>query len=240
MQVYIDRTNSFEIHSSHRTSGRACVARLTFLILRQFPEMRALSLLALAASVLADQQSLDCPLRQVGLDFAQSLQPFRSPSVCQEVADALNGAIEAQNCSISPSAAAASSFSFGTRRVATFPLPTSGLVMFVDPLVGDDISASGARGAPFRSLSRALAAVRSARVAAKVSAPLAPRATLVLRAGTFFLGGADAGTLQLTAADSRVTFQAYPGEDVFISGAVPLTGAVWAPSTPPARECMYH
>ena len=59
----------------------------------------ALSALAAAA---ADRASLDCPLRQLQLDYAQQLQPTRAAVVFQELADALNGAQEAQNCSVAP------------------------------------------------------------------------------------------------------------------------------------------
>ena len=61
--------------------------------------MRSIALglgLGLAVSVYADQTSLDCPIRQIGLDFAKSQQPFRASSVFEETADALNGAIEVQ------------------------------------------------------------------------------------------------------------------------------------------------
>ena len=50
-------------------------------------------LLALAGPASADKASLDCPLRQIGLDYAASLQPFRPAVAFEEVADALNGAI---------------------------------------------------------------------------------------------------------------------------------------------------
>ena len=57
---------------------------------------RAAIFLAFASLVRGDQKSLDCPLRQIGLDYAAKVQPFRAPSVFQEFADALNGAVEAQ------------------------------------------------------------------------------------------------------------------------------------------------
>jgi hypothetical protein len=56
-----------------------------------------LSLVALPGSR-ADRATLDCPLRQIGLDYAQRVQPaWRPISAFSELADALNGAEEAVN-----------------------------------------------------------------------------------------------------------------------------------------------
>jgi hypothetical protein len=185
--------------------------------------------------VRGDQKSLDCPLRQVGLDLAQSLQPWRSLAAFQEIADALNGAQEAQNCSVAPTASRASG---STARTLSFPLPALGSpVYFVDPTpAGSDATGTGAIGAPFSTLEHALAAVRASRARAGImDASNAPVFTLVLRAGTFYLPR----TLQLSAADSRVTFQAYPGEMPFISGAVPIN-AEWTAVTPPSRAAYEY
>ena len=94
-------------------------------------------LLALAACAHADRSSLDCPLRQTAVDYAQSVQPaWRPLAAFQELADALNGAVEAQGCDVKPNASASPKAS--AQRVATFPLPTSAaLVLFADPQ-GDD------------------------------------------------------------------------------------------------------
>jgi hypothetical protein len=54
----------------------------------------------------------------------------------------------------------------------------------------------------------------------------------VLRAGTFHL----AATIHLdSAAGSHVSFQAYPGEQVAISGGRAIQDAKWEPFTPPPR-----
>lgn len=97
-------------------------------------------LLALAAGLVlslnvddtaASVASLDCPLRQIGLDYAHSLQPWRPAAAFQEVADALNGAIEAANCSVRPKAALGDG---DASRVAWAPLPAVGSgVTYVQP-----------------------------------------------------------------------------------------------------------
>jgi hypothetical protein len=58
-----------------------------------------------------------------------------------------------------------------------------------------------------------------------------PRATVVLRGGTHSLRE----TLQLGAHDSHMTFQAFPGEDATVSGAVPVT-AKWTKAAAPKRD----
>lgn len=116
-------------------------------------------------------------------------------------------------------------------RVANFPLPQSAaLVLYTDAGSGNDSTNDGSKASPFASLARGLEAVRAHRAARGIDAARlteADRAYLILREGTFFLGARSAGTLQFSAADSYVTLQAHPGEDVVISGGVALDGLSW-------------
>ncbi len=164
------------------------------------------------------------------MNKAQAIQPFRPLAAFQEFADALNGAQEAQNCSVAPTASKSAAAS--SSRVLSFPLPAAGShVVFVSPVHGCDVKGTGSAAAPLRTLQAALAAVRAARAARGLTAAAAPQAFLVLRAGTFYLPA----TLALTREDSHVTFQAYPGESVFLSGGVSLGAVSWTAATPPAR-----
>ena len=203
----------------------------------------ALLLMILSAS--AYKTSLDCPLRQIGLDYAATLQPFRSAAAFQEIADALNGAIEAANCSVKPKALGGAASAASTR-VAWAPLPAAeagvGRV-FADPSKGNDNMChigehqcgDGSERKPFRTIQRALKAVSAARArlgrdhgaAGQTTAPFA----VILRAGTFFLGS----TINLDSADSHVSFQAYPGEQVSVSGGTPIKDVQWKPFKPPPR-----
>ena len=63
-------------------------------------------------------------------------------------ADALNGAIEAVNCSVHVDVPPGSS----RLRTLTPALPSSGLVVFVDPRAGSDERGTGAEGAPLSCL----------------------------------------------------------------------------------------
>ena len=177
----------------------------------------------------------DCPLRQIVLDYAQSLQPWRPASAFQEVADALNGAIEAQNCSVKPSfnnnnghkaLRASASSSQPERRVLDYPLPSSGHVLFVSPAVAS--GGDGSQSRPLSSLHEAVSAIRSHRAA---SGDYSERSTVVLRAGTHHL----LSSLELGPQDSHITFQSYPGEDAAISGTVPVSGVTWTKEAAPSR-----
>lgn len=195
--------------------------------------MRATLLLSCIALISGSPATLDCPLRQVAVDFAQSLQPGRPLSVFQELADALNGAQEAQNCSVAPKAS--SSAHASSSRMRSFALPPRGAyVVYVDPLSAHGTAADGSASLPFSTLQSALASVRSTRAAKGLLPATAPRAHLVLRAGTFYLGAT--GPLVLTSQDSNVNFQAFPGEEVFISGGTPIENVAWTTSAPPARD----
>jgi hypothetical protein len=203
---------------------------------------RAFALALALASASADKQSLDCPLRQIGVDYAQKIQPFRDTSAFRELADALNGAQEAQNCSVGPSGAEV--VANGGLRVQAFALPpSSALTFFADASKAlPDATADGSQARPFGSLRRAVEAVRAARAARRAAGAAGAltegdRAFIVLRAGTFFLASAAEGarTLELSAADSFLTVQAFPHEDVVISGGVPLN-VDWTAATPPTRS----
>lgn len=87
---------------------------------------------------------------------------------------------------------------------------------YADPVNGNDSNA-GTEGQPFRTVHRALAASRSGPSPARI----------VLRAGTFYLAQ-EGGPIMLTAQDSGLSIEAYPGEVPVLSGAVPITGLTWS------------
>eukprot|EP01062_Namystynia_karyoxenos_P040534 TRINITY_DN29548_c0_g1_i1.p1 TRINITY_DN29548_c0_g1~~TRINITY_DN29548_c0_g1_i1.p1 ORF type:complete len:911 (+),score=184.09 TRINITY_DN29548_c0_g1_i1:73-2733(+) len=102
------------------------------------------------------------------------------------------------------------------------PLREEGAV-WVDAVRGSD-SATGDKGAPLRSLRAAVRAVRRRRRAAPSG--VRRRARIVLHGGTHYLGpGAE--PLQLGPEDSGLSIVGVPGEDVWVSGGVPLTAVSW-------------
>jgi hypothetical protein len=122
----------------------------------------------------------------------------------------------------------------------------SGLQFFADAAKGDD-TAAGTETAPFKTLLRAVQAVRAARnrtnsgsgdiggresdghrtsVTPTATATATATATVTLRAGVFHLPD----TLFLTSEDSNLVIQTH-GSDApnlaWLSGASPLTGVTW-------------
>ena len=123
---------------------------------------------------LADQKSFDCKMRQLGMDYARKIQPFLSKTHLQEIADALNGAQEAQNCSVSiPDS---TSYVPYNRMAARSSPATASTVFYVDATKGSD-SNSGTVDSPFQTIGKAVMAARAA----------GQGSTIVLREGTFYL-----------------------------------------------------
>ena len=161
----------------------------------------AIALTLAAQGGLADQKSFDCKMRQLGMQFAQKIQPSLSKTKLREIADALNGAQEAQNCNVSvpdiPEEVA--------KKAPSFPLPKSDASssFYVDATKGSD-SNSGTMNSPFKTINKAVMAARSA----------GQYSTVVLREGTFYL----TDTIELTSQDKGLTIQNYPNEVAWISG----------------------
>ena len=158
---------------------------------------------SVANTCVADMKSFDCKMRQMAMDFARKIQPFRSKQQFQQVADALNGAEEAQNCSVTvdmPDDA------YGGRKLPAFPIPKQlepFTTLYVDANKGSD-SNSGSMSSPFKTINKAVSVAHSS----------AQDTTIVLRAGTFYL----TEPIRLDAQDSGLTIQNYQDEEVWISG----------------------
>ena len=92
---------------------------------------------------------------------------------------------------------------------------------------GNDASGDGSQAQPFATLPRAAAAARAV-------TPRAPGdVTVFVRAGTYYMGGSG-GALVLGAADSNVSWAAFPGDapaPVVLSGAALLGALAWANAT---------
>ena len=156
-----------------------------------------------APGILADQKSFDCKMRQLGMAFAQKIQPSLSKDKLQEMADALNGAQEAQNCNVSVTEMDT------IKTVPNFPLPGSeASTFYVDANKGSD-SNSGSMSSPFKTISKAVMAAREA----------GQYSTVILREGTHYL----METIQLNSKDKGLTIQNYQNEVAWISGGKLLT-----------------
>ena len=108
----------------------------------------------------------------------------------------------------------------------TYAIPTSGAVMYVDPVAGND-SNSGTLLAPKRT-------AKAASEAIKASGTPSQPATVVLRGGVYHEGSYQPGN------GRTLRWQAYPGETVWFDGSVVATswtsngdGTWWTPYTAP-------
>ena len=167
-------------------------------------------------------------MRHFAIEFAQEIISDLSTSQLQLIADALNGSYEkALNCSVVIPAHVRTRANRVPPRA--FEVPESDITFFVDALKGNDNN-PGTQQKPFQTIAKAVAATRNARATQTAITPRhAPNATIVLRAGTFYLHE----TIQLGAADSGLTLQSYQDEVVWISGAKPLTNLKWKPADLP-------
>ena len=161
--------------------------------------------LRLLASSQADQKSFDCKMRQLGLDYASKIQTTLTSKQSQEIADALNGAREAQNCNVSVLGIASNY----DKRASAFPMPHEGASTFyTDAIKGNDSNA-GTMDSPFQTIAKAVMAARAA----------GQYSTIVLRKGTFYL----TETIELGSKDKGLTIQNYQMEEVWISGGMVIT-----------------
>lgn len=147
---------------------------------------------------LADKSTFDCKMRELAMDYAHKIQPWLSDMKFKEVADALNGAQEAQNCNIS--------FSRPVQILPPKPpsfSPLHAATFYVDANKGSD-SNSGTMDAPFMTIPKAVVAARKCNLGADI----------ILRSGTFYL----TDTIMLNDKDSELTIQNYPDEEVTVSG----------------------
>ena len=184
--------------------------------------MRVLALLALAIvggqshPDPANLHELECAVSQLARSFGAAKFPADSPGV----ASALHTAFHLDACA-GQAASVGSAPSAGPQLGGyhSGELEVSGAnTLFVSP-GGSDASGDGSSSMPFATLQKAQAAVRKTPVSSR------PPTIVYLRAGTHYLGD----TLTLTPEDSGasaaapVVWSAYPGENVTVSGGVPLS-----------------
>jgi len=194
--------------------------------------------LAVACAAQSTRDTFDCAMRELAVEYAAFLQPLRNAQTFADVADALDGTPEkAKGCSVrsgeavrgAMAAAAATSRFPLLNRAAKLP-SIGGITVYVST-TGSDGNA-GTIDAPFATLAAAVAATR-----------LSPGFDVILlRAGTYY----GVPTTVLTAADSGLTIQNFPGEEVWLSGAKPLVGVTWSAfdvngtAPPPAPPAAWH
>ena len=162
----------------------------------------------------------DCGMRQLAVDFAFHLQPFRSKDTFQKIVDGLTmkgGAPGGETLCFNATVPEKAPDSFRPK----FDLPKNGAHYFVDAQAGNDNprkqDSGGSIESPFRTVQRALQEVRDNKRKRKHHANGIDYA-IVFREGVHYINE----TIDLMPEDSRISFQNYKDEIVWLSGAVQL------------------
>ena len=179
--------------------------------------MLPLLLLLVCAIVNGDITDFDCPMRELGIEYATYINPYITQTQLQDIADALNGAPEKQqsNCTIKPP-------------TDYKPLPhkiyndvNDGIPsIYVDVRIGnDDIATSepNSLSNPFKTIQ---AAINFARWK---YGPAKPKKILI-RGGQYHLSS----TLKIGPQDSNLIISNYKDELVNMTGSVPLNNLNWS------------
>ncbi|ETO36597.1 hypothetical protein RFI_00465 [Reticulomyxa filosa] len=169
-----------------------------------------------------NQKTFDCPMRQLALEFAVEIQPSLTMDQLQEIADALNGAQEAQNCSVSPELIDWKNLKREKPKRHRTPAKwddlqpsndKSKVYIFVDVKRGDDAN-DGTIDSPLQSIHTAIDQKdfffgMYLKKKKKKS---------ILRGGRHYLKE----TVTLDYEDSNMVITNYDGESADVSGAVPI------------------
>eukprot|EP01084_Bolivina_argentea_P180090 311129_1 len=156
-------------------------------------------------------ETFDCPMRQLAIEYAQNIQPFLTQQQLQDIADALNGSPEAQNCNISalnlPHVAKSEHREAQTWNDLNFSFIPS---IYVDYTFGDDNN-KGTASEPLKTLHFAIELARKL-----YGNNIYKR--IILRAGKHYI----TKTVNITPKDNNLLITNYNKESVELSAAVPL------------------
>ena len=173
----------------------------------------------------ANMTTFDCPMRELALQFAQYIQPHLSMQQLQQIADALNGSPEAQNCNVQPTQV----FKHNLNDIPKHKSPPSWpdihhkndktLKIYVSTKHGsNDFNSGLSINSPLKTIEFALNKLRSYRH----HSPSQP-AMLILREGVYYLNN----TLNFNYLDSNLIITNFNNEQTTISGAIPLYNCSW-------------
>jgi hypothetical protein len=172
----------------------------------------------------ADFDDLDCKVRALAYEYGQKLQGTRGNDKMKLIHDSLQLETRCNNTFVHTGV--------DTPRTASFPLPTTGRVLFVDPFTGSDAIGNIQSASPtideskaFLTIQAALDAVASDRIErAMDTSSVSEHVTIVLREGVH----RPSSTLEINAEHSFTTIMNYPGEESVVSGAKSLK-TEWKP-----------
>ena len=145
--------------------------------------------------------------RQLALDFALHIQPHLNYNQLQQIADALNGSPEAQNCDVKPT----NNTQFKHSSAYKPTIPTDNVIEIFVSTDGDDTIGDGTLSNPFQSISKALSHMVLTRV-------LNQYGIIYLREGIYYV----LETIHFKPDHSNIMITPYHNETVTISGGIPL------------------
>jgi hypothetical protein len=185
---------------------------------------------AMANSAIGNSQTgppapapLECPMRELALRRARTMQPWRA-NLVRDVFDSLElGTLCGQTPPDPAPPPPPPSF-----ELADLGLGPQQQAVHVDARRGiDDDGSGGSEARPFRTVHRALEAWRRRRLAqgggGGMAAPSSAAPPIVLHAGVHFLNA----TMELGPEDSGLAILNAPGEEAWLSGGVSLGELAW-------------
>eukprot|EP01084_Bolivina_argentea_P309825 535953_1 len=161
-------------------------------------------------NVLCDQNQFDCPMRQLALEFAQEIQPWLTNKQLKDIADALNGAEEANHCNVSSTIQEKHSQNPIWNDLTIDPKHFDENYIFVDYINGNDKN-NGSIDYPLKYLETAILKFRQRK---KTN----PKRYIILRNGKHYLNN----TIYLNSNDNHLIITNYNNELAEISGSKPL------------------
>jgi hypothetical protein len=161
----------------------------------------------------APDPDFDCSWRLLALNYSSFIQPWLSQLQLQYVADALE--IVSMNCDATAARRLIMSHTPSGRGAPARVLPAAPAAtsIYVDFARGSDAN-DGSLASPLKTVGAAVAKSRGGSPA---------HTAIILRNGTHYL----AETILLGAADSGLSFSAFPGESPTVSGALALPPLQW-------------
>jgi len=158
-------------------------------------------------------KEFDCEIRKLAVEYAFKIQPFRPKSFFTELVAEINAPGGLPDGEMQCAAATMPDHVPDSYR-PRFEIPATRRSYFVDATNGNDQTNDGSISKPFATAKQALDAIRKVRANNPGDAVYG----IVFRQGRHYV----TETLSLGPEDSNLTFQNYNGEEVWISGAIPV------------------
>eukprot|EP01084_Bolivina_argentea_P320044 555206_1 len=159
-----------------------------------------------------DPKDFDCPMRELGMQFASSVNQYITKDQLQDIADALNGAQESQNCNVSVPMHHKPLEHISYSDYNHIPS------IYVDTKYGNDKHSIniGSISNPFKTIQSAIhfASYKYGSFIMK---------KILIREGKYHLPE----TLQIGIKDSNLIITNYKDEIVNITGSIPLEHITW-------------